>query len=321
MKNRTPASLRSEEASNPISTRIDRDASRPRAVEPRVVGFLKSGDRERKQESDLSTEVEPPLFFEKARTGIPGYYGYLPIGGEDSESVPLVLCIHGISRDSREQVELLLPEAEARGYALLAPQFDEAGFGDYQRLGRRGRGPRADLALIECFRQLEAVAGRPFGQVYLMGFSGGAQFAHRFVMAHPDRIAAAVCASSGWYTLPDARKRYPRGLRADGDLAGVRFDPMKFLRVPILVSVGSEDVERDFSLRRQPRLDASQGHNRVERAQSWHRAMADAAKERGLVSRTRYIELPGVAHSFRACVDAELSRIAFEFFEETERGL
>jgi len=40
------------------------------------------------------------------------------------------------------------------------------------------------------------------------GFSGGAQFAHRFAFAHPERVRAVAAHSAGSYDPPPARARH-----------------------------------------------------------------------------------------------------------------
>jgi hypothetical protein len=134
-------------------------------------------------------------------------------------------------------------------------------------------------------------------------------------MAHPQRVAAAVVGSAGWYTFPDAGRRYPRGIRTRGDLTGVRFEPDAFLRVPLLVTVGARDVERDASLRQSAALDREQGMNRVERAERWVEAMREAARQQGLPPAVALRRLEGVGHSFEDNVErGALAELAFEHF-------
>ena len=37
-------------------------------------------------------------------------------------------------------------------------------------------------------------------RINLFGFSGGAQFAHRYAMAHPGSVNALVLTAPGWFT-------------------------------------------------------------------------------------------------------------------------
>ncbi len=197
----------------------------------------------------------------------------------------------------------------------MAPHFSRPRFRDYQRLGRGGRGARADQALERLVEEVARETHARAGRVFLFGYSGGGQFVHRYVMAHPQRVAAAVVGSAGWYTFPDAERRYPRGIRTRGDLAGVRFEPDAFLRVPLLVTVGERDVERDASLRQSEALDREQGRNRVERAERWVEAMREAARQQGLPPAVALRRLEGVGHSFEDNVErGALAKLAFEHF-------
>jgi hypothetical protein len=55
------------------------------------------------------------------------------------------------------------------------------------------------------------------------------------------------------------------GIKPGADLAGVIFEPEKFLSVPACVFVGDGDVLRDSDLNQYPEVDAQQGMNRFER--------------------------------------------------------
>jgi poly(3-hydroxybutyrate) depolymerase len=238
------------------------------------------------------------------------YYLFVPV--DASRDAPLLVTIHGISRNAREHAESFAPFAARHGFAVVAPLFDEDGYDDYQRLGRRGRGPRADAALEHLIDDLERrrVASR---EVFLFGYSGGGQFVHRYVMAHPERVRAAIVASAGWYTFPDPSVDYPYGIRLDADLPGVRLLPEAFLRVPMLVVVGDDDRERDESLRQSSALDRQQGRTRVERAKRWVRAMRTEAEERGMRPRVELALLEGAGHSFEESMQAGLGELVADY--------
>jgi pimeloyl-ACP methyl ester carboxylesterase len=217
---------------------------------------------------------------------------------------PLVL-VHGISRNVREVVEAFAPAAERLGWLLVAPHFDRDHYDDYQRLGRSGRGLRADRALERLLvRVLESHPGL-CTRIHLFGYSGGAQFAHRYLMAAPDRVAAAVCASAGWYTFPDPGRQYPYGLRLGRSLPAVRMRARDFGRVPIRVLVGSRDVARDDSLRQSRTLAAAQGADRLERARRWVDAM-NAAFPHPHHPPADLRVLEGAGHAFTESVAAGL---------------
>jgi len=249
-----------------------------------------------------------------AGDGRPECLAFVPTTFPNVGRTRVVVCVHGISRDFEEQVELLRSEASRRGYALLAPHFDAKDWPDYQRLGRRGRGPRADLALGRSLERLEKKIGLSISDRYLIGYSGGAQFVHRYAMAHPSRVRAAVCAAAGWYTMPDPARRYPQGLNVDGGLAGIRLEPGEFLRVPVLTAVGDADVDSE-AMRSTKRLNEIQGKTRIERARRWSDAMARAAEKRAIETPRELVLLEGAGHDFSECIEAGLDQHAFDFFD------
>lgn len=224
------------------------------------------------------------------------YFVYVPSAG--GQGSPLFVAVHGVARNASEQARLFAPYAERLGVVLVAPAFSGDQHDDYQRLGREGRGARADLALDAIVEEIAWLTGAAVGQIHLFGYSGGAQFAHRYVMAYPQRVARAVIASAGWYTFPDPRHRFPYGIRPSRDLPRVRFDPEEFLRVPMAVLVGDLDTTDD-GLRRTKRVDRQQGTTRVERAQNWVEAMRAAAEAHHLPCLVSLGMIAGGDHSFR----------------------
>ncbi len=248
-----------------------------------------------KTEKRWSLPKKQVLHFDRRHDPRQQYFVYLPgSGGHES---PLFVAVHGVSRNAYEQARLFSRQCEEFGVVLVAPLFAEEQSRDYQRLGRSGRGPRADVALESVLEEVAWLTGADAARVHLFGYSGGAQFAHRFTMAHPHRVARAVIASAGWYTFPDARKRYPYGLRTSRDLPDVHFDPEEFLRVPITVLVGDRDTTGEH-LRRTARVNRQQGETRIERARNWVAAMRAAAAAHHLDPLVSFESIPGGDHSF-----------------------
>lgn len=210
---------------------------------------------------------------------------------------PLFATIHGVSRNADQHARLLAAYAEVYGAVLVAPIFTSEQHPDYQRLGRKGRGKRADIALNMIVAEVAATTGAAGDKVHLFGFSGGAQFANRYFMAHPHRVAAAVLASAGWYTFPDPTRRFPHGTRMNSKLPDLRFDAEEFLAVPVTVMVGADD-HGQTGLRRAPRLDREQGTSRLERARRWVAAMRAAAAQHHLECRVSCAELENCDNSF-----------------------
>ena len=242
------------------------------------------------------------------------YFLYIPRCGISSGRI--LVSVHGISRNAEEHARCFADMAERHGLLLVAPLFTSNRFQDYQRLGRVGKGPRADLALHRVLREVSRLTEVDSEVFYLFGFSGGGQFAHRYALAHPHRVAALVIGAAGWYTFPDLQRPYPKGTAEATGLPGVRFDASDYLRVPACVLVGEFDTERDDELKKSPGLDRRQGRNRLRRGYAWIEAMRFAARERGLATRYRFELLPGVDHSFSiAQANGDLiSRISAFFF-------
>lgn len=223
------------------------------------------------------------------------YLLYVPSQG--GTGLPVFVTAHGVSRNAVEHATLFMPYAEHASVVLVAPYFDADANEDYQRLGRKGRGHRADQVLDAIVAEVRELTGAKPGKIHLFGFSGGAQFAHRYTLAHPDRVARAVVTSAGWYTFPDSTTPYPYGTGPTPELDGIRFVPEAYLRVPIQVLVGGADVGTK-NLRQSPELDRQQGRTRVARARNWANAMRDAARARGLTPLVSFEEVPGIEHSF-----------------------
>lgn len=224
------------------------------------------------------------------------YYLYLPRAVDGGGRV--LVLVHGISRNADEIITAFSAYGDRYKVILVAPLFDEKRFSDFQRLGRRGRGARADLALRRILDDVAKLVQVPTDTVYMYGNSGGGQFVHRYAMAYPDQVIRYAISGTGWYSAPDLSHRFPYGFKATKALPGVRFDLEGFLRVPACVLVGEEDTERDHSLNKSARIEETQGHTRVERAKWWFSAVTAAARWRGFDTEFSLHILPVAGHDF-----------------------
>lgn len=238
------------------------------------------------------------------------YYFYAP--KSVAPTTPLFVAVHGISRNAEEHARAFAPLADKLGVVVLAPLFDEHRYEDYQRLGRSGQGARADLALIRMIKAVREDIELVGRQVFLYGHSGGAQFVHRFAMAHCERVAGLALSAAGWYTWPDPTLVYPLGIAEPSDLEDVTFDPRRFLAIPACVYVGEDDVSRDGSFNRSAKLDRFQGTTRLERARRWTAAMAAAARAYGHDTAYTVHEIRGADHDFTTMVRRGLPELVFD---------
>ncbi len=239
---------------------------------------------------------------------------YRPTGTKPPRAT--LVSVHGVSRNSREHLVAWMSYADCFGLQLVAPDFSSRSFRGYQRLdlGRGGESP--DQLLAELLDRLPELVGFERRPTCLAGFSAGAQFAHRFLLTHPGAVQSAVLTAAGWWTLPTAGLQFPHGCGPVRQMPAVRFDPLAWVRIPLLVTVGDQDTERDPNLRQDPFTDSQQGIHRMERAARWARCVEELAREHGCKSQVRFEVLPGAGHDFMECMAAGLGDRAMSLLHD-----
>ena len=138
--------------------------------------------------------------------------------------LPLLVNIHGTGRNAEKCRDLLIPFAKQERVAVLAPLYP-AGIDSYDDLDNykllRYKSLRSDIALLEI---LDEVAARWPGiatdKVFMMGFSGGGQFVHRFMYLHPERLHAVSIGAPGRVTYLDSELRWPKGIQDVEEMFG-----------------------------------------------------------------------------------------------------
>lgn len=240
-------------------------------------------------------------------TSVPEHEGTLPYflarpPGE-AATTGVMVVVHGRSRGARPLIEAFAPEATARGYAVMAPIFDRTRYAGYQRLAGVVGPTAAAEALRRTAAEVQRTTETDSRGIALVGFSAGAQFAHRFALAHPSEVTRLVVAAAGWYTMPDPDLAYPHGLASSAAMEPGWADLDAFLGLPMRVLVGDRDVARDVNLNTAPAVDELQGRHRLERARRWVRAVHAAAEARGLPCDLALELLPGTGHSVREAID------------------
>lgn len=241
-----------------------------------------------------------PHIVKRPGSGRHGLSCWLALPPRISSSRPPLVAIHGIRRGARSQARAFAARAAAEGRPVIAPLFGKSAWPRYQQVVR---GERADLALLGLMDELRLAGIWRARQFTLAGYSGGAQFAHRFALLYPHLIERLTVTAAGWYTMPDAAAfPYGFGARRPGDEWGARLGAGLdgLLRLPVNVCVGANDAA-DENTRQRPELDA-QGPDRLARATSWIDALGAAAERRGLPCRARLHVLKGCGHDFRECI-------------------
>lgn len=240
----------------------------------------------------------------------------VPSGWSDG---PVIVAVHGISRNWREVMESFAPHCSRVGAVLLVPRFSRKGYRGYQRLESGRRGVPADLALNGVLEDAAHLLDAELGPLRIFGFSGGAQFVHRYALVHPERVERQALAAAGFYTMPDPTTPYPYGLAAG--LGGRGPFDRDGLLLPTKVFVGADDTERDADLRQSEELDRRQGRHRVERAGRFALSLRTLSGVARRPPSCRLEILPGCDHNFGRCVQiGDLARRAVDFLVESSSG-
>ena len=231
-----------------------------------------------------------------------------------------LVTVHGIGRNAMEHALMFAAQAERAGVAIIAPMFSDRRFRGYQTLRKRRHGLAPELSFETMLDELAAASGLDLQRLSLFGYSGGGQFAHRYAMVRPGRLHRLTVGAAGWYTFPDAQVCYPQGL-ADLPARLGEIDLPAFLRVPVHVLVGDDDLQRDDALNQTLEIDQRQGLTRVERGQRWVGALRAEARARQMPARANLSLLPGVTHSFSdAVVHGGMDQAVFDFHFGGEAG-
>lgn len=225
-----------------------------------------------------------------------------------SSESPVMLCVHGVSRNAETMLYSFASWAARLRVVLIAPLFDSLYFVRYPCLTKDLFDRRADANLDAIIDEVQKKISLQSKMFHLFGFSGGAQYAQRYMMMNPHKVSSLIAVSAEWYTFPDCEVNYPRGIRVvTSTLPGFKLIPQDFLKVPCTVIVGSSlsNFKRDLVAGNPgitSRMALQQGETRAERGRRWVAAMDSAAKERGLNTLYAYEELSSPGDSFEVAV-------------------
>ncbi|KAI1330925.1 alpha/beta-hydrolase [Xylariaceae sp. FL0255] len=181
-----------------------------------------------------SVYVPPKFYADETETG-------------KTNKLRVVVYVHGTRRNTSAMHHELATFADKTSCAVVAPMFPAgldgpSDLNSYKVLSSKTL--RADLALLSI---LDEVARRwlevDTEKVFLMGFSGGAQFALRFLYLYPERLAAVCLGAPGTTTLLNDEKNWPEGVGDVQTIFGRNIDKHAIGLVPIQLVVGSLDNE------------------------------------------------------------------------------
>lgn len=232
---------------------------------------------------------------------------------------PVVIVMHGASRDLPRYYRDWRSEAVKHGFIVAVPYFSQQNFAKSARynLGHvfdPDTGERRDpsgwtFAAIEpIFDRIVAMTGSRRTSYVLFGHSAGSQFVHRFLYFVPDaRVQRAIAANAGWYTMPDDDIAWPYGLGGSGVPPDVLQD---YFARDVVVLLGDADTGRsDENLRKTPDADR-QGPHRFDRGHAFFRESQKRARALGVEFGWRLQVVPGAGHS-----NAEMTPAAAQLVE------
>jgi len=228
------------------------------------------------------------------------YYLYVPRDYRPADDHRLLVTIHGQSRGANRYAEGFAEFADAHRYVVLAPLFPSTI--RYQELGIGGE--RADLRLLELIEEVCHELELRADHFDLFGYSGGAQFAHRFLYVQPNRLRSVIVGAPGTVTLPTRSERWPVGVAGLGKLAGSRFKIEAVRRPRTLLMVGADDIALE-GLNQSPWAMRA-GATRLGRARSLHAAWLVAGIEH------EYVELAATSHGLDRLVVDEACRFLLD---------
>ncbi|SEG88944.1 alpha/beta hydrolase [Marinobacterium lutimaris] len=188
------------------------------------------------------------------------YCAYVPeCYWQDNKALPLLVVVHGSARTAESFRDRFIEFAEEQGCVILAPLFPVGAAGDAD--GYKLQPPlafRYDKLLLQMVSELgEQYRLEPC--FYLFGFSGGAQFAHRFLYLYPSRIKAISIAAPGSVSLPVKDDSL---WCSAGDTDSSHIDKLR--RVPVHLIIGEDDDLSLLSLNEPIRLDRKEILKRLQ---------------------------------------------------------
>lgn len=213
---------------------------------------------------------------------------------------PLVIVAHGSDRDAAGMLDAMRQGLAGRSVAILAPLFAAEIDGEDHSDGYKFL-VSAGIDYIAVTKSMIAAASLlsgGFGRVYLFGFSGGAQFAHRYALFCASELSGLVVASPGNVTLLDETYEWWPGLGGAAAAIGREIDIQSLCRIPVEIIIGSQDraaglVQRPAGTLHGSPYEGLAGASRLERARSLTRSL----QSHGI--RTALHEMDGVGHELR----------------------
>lgn len=224
------------------------------------------------------------------------YLGYVP--RTDNKITVTLAVMHGLNRNPVEMIFRFRDLADRMGVALFAPFFHKSRFRHFQQLKADETGLCPKAAFDNAYKDFLSRTALSGEKLYMLGFSGGGQFAHRYVLTGGEhKVDKLMLIAAGWYTMPNTEEIFPLGLKRDMNREHLTPDISRLQACQTSVVIGSRDVRRSSSLNTDKQIDSLQGRNRLCRARNWVSAM-EALAEKANTHKPNLVELKGAGHNF-----------------------
>jgi hypothetical protein len=252
-------------------------------------------------------------------------------GSTYKKEEPPVVVFHGVFRNPDVYRDSWVKIAEEFGLFVVAPLFSQEHFpgtagynlgnicqseNDLTPKAERNWSYHVPEVVFE-FLAAEGTKDTVARGYLAFGHSAGSQFLHRKVALAPDpRLLLAVSSNAGWYTMPTTSSTWPYGWGGLEEAAGLVEDEAlaAFLSGPLVVQLGSKDIDKKHvNLRRTPEALA-QGANRLERGRHFIRQSRRLSHERNLPMNWLTQLVPGVGHE-SALMAPHAARLMKEFMK------
>jgi pimeloyl-ACP methyl ester carboxylesterase len=218
--------------------------------------------------------------------------------------VQVLVVLHGMAGNGEQFAARVLQEADRSHWLVVAPTIQYGDWTDPAQVAREdARLIRWLTGYLDHLSEYAGVSVKP--RVLLLGYSRGAQLAHRFAFFEPHRVMAVAALAAGTYTLPLERDpdgslmRFPFGMADLSAIAGHTFSRATLIdRTNFWVGVGTDDNNPADC----PHAwDRYLGTNRVQRARMFNAALHD------LGARSVMVTFRGEKHSLSTEMTASAS--------------